>query len=356
MRRVPEVLDCWFESGSMPFAQVHYPFENAEWFEQPLPGRLHRRVHRADPRLVLHHARAGHRAVRPAGVPQLPQPRHPARRRRPQDVQEPAQLPGRLPGVRRVRLRRDALDADVLAGAARRRHAGHRGRRSATPYGRCCCRCGTSGTSSPSTPTPRATRRRGRRRPDIDRTLLDRYVLAKTGELVADGAARSWTRTTSPGACGIVRSFLDALTNWYVRRSRDRFWSGDRRTPSTRSHTVLETLCRVMAPLAPLTTEEIWRGLTGGRSVHLTDWPPADEFPADHELVAAMDATREVCSAALSLRKAQGSAGAAAAAEADRGHAGWRRSCVPSPTWSPTRSTSRRSSSPTTWRPTASRC
>ena len=54
MRRVPEVLDCWFESGSMPFAQVHYPFENARLVRAPLPGRLHRRVHRADPRLVLH--------------------------------------------------------------------------------------------------------------------------------------------------------------------------------------------------------------------------------------------------------------------------------------------------------------
>ena len=71
MRRVPEVLDCWFESGSMPFAQVHYPFENQEWFEAPLPGRLHRRVHRPDPRLVLHAARAGDGAVRPAGVPDL---------------------------------------------------------------------------------------------------------------------------------------------------------------------------------------------------------------------------------------------------------------------------------------------
>jgi len=61
----------------------------------------------------------------------------------------------------------------------------------------------------------------------------------------------------------------------------------------------------VMAPLAPLTTEEIWRGLTGERSVHLTDWPSAGAFPADHELVASMDAIREVASAALSLRKAK---------------------------------------------------
>ena len=82
MRRIADVLDVWFDSGSMPFAQVHYPFENADWFEHPLPGRLHRRVHRPDPRLVLHAARAGHRAVRPAGVQNLRQPRHRARQRR----------------------------------------------------------------------------------------------------------------------------------------------------------------------------------------------------------------------------------------------------------------------------------
>ncbi|MBQ1070816.1 DUF5915 domain-containing protein, partial [Micromonospora sp. D75] len=107
------------------------------------------------------------------------------------------------------------------------------------------------------------------------------------------------------GACATVRSYLDALTNWYVRRSRDRFWAGDADAFDTLS-TVLETLCRVVAPLAPLTAEEIWRGLTGERSVHLTDWPRADEFPADHELVSTMDNVRAVASAALSLRKAKG--------------------------------------------------
>ena len=69
MRRIQDVFDVWFDSGSMPYAQVHYPFENAgsTWCSTtPLPGRLHRRVHRPDPRLVLHAARAGHRAVRQA--------------------------------------------------------------------------------------------------------------------------------------------------------------------------------------------------------------------------------------------------------------------------------------------------
>jgi isoleucyl-tRNA synthetase len=134
--------------------------------------------------------------------------------------------------------------------------------------------------------------------------LLDRYVLAKTRELTETVTAAMDAYDIS-GACVAVRGYLDALTNWYVRRSRDRFWSGDRDAFDT-LYTVLETVSRVVAPLAPLVTEEIWRGLTGGRSVHLTDWPAADEFPADRALVADMDAVREVCSAALSLRKARG--------------------------------------------------
>ena len=93
MRRVPEVLDCWFESGSMPYAQVHYPFENRDWFEHHYPGRLHRRVHRPDPRLVLHAARARHGLVRPARLPHLRDPRHRPRRGRPEDVEEPANYP-----------------------------------------------------------------------------------------------------------------------------------------------------------------------------------------------------------------------------------------------------------------------
>src|SRR5690606_2419150 len=62
--------------------------------------------------------------------------------------------------------------------------------------------------------------------------------------------------------------------------------------------------CRVAAPLLPLTTEAVWRGLTGGRSVHLTDWPTAEELPSDAALVGAMDRVRQVCSAASALRKA----------------------------------------------------
>ena len=69
---------------------------------------------------------------------------------------------------------------------------------------------------------------------------------------------------------------------------------------------MLERRRRVAAPLLPLTTEEIWRGLTGGRSVHLTDWPAVADLPRDDALVAAMDQVRDVCSAGSALRKAEG--------------------------------------------------
>ena len=114
------------------------------------------------------------------------------------------------------------------------------------------------------------------------------------------------------------------LSNWYIRRSRDRFWDGDSagsQAAFDTLYTVLETTCRAVAPLLPLTAEEIWRGLTGGRSVHLTDWPTLlrPEPVEGPSLVAAMDRVREVCSTGSALRKAEGSARPPAASALDRG-------------------------------------
>jgi len=132
---------------------------------------------------------------------------------------------------------------------------------------------------------------------------LDRYILAKLGDYVTE-MTEALDAYAVADACDATRTFLDVLTNWYIRRSRDRFW-GDSTGAFDTLYTVLETVCRAAAPLLPLTTEEVWRGLTGGRSVHLTDWPSASALPADAALVDAMDTVREVCSAASALRKAR---------------------------------------------------
>ena len=131
---------------------------------------------------------------------------------------------------------------------------------------------------------------------------LDRYLLAKCRQYV-EQLTEEMDAYAIADACETTRGFLDVLTNWYIRRSRDRFW-GDNTEAFDTLYTVLEAVCRVTAPLLPLTTEEVWRGLTGERSVHLVDWPQAEELPSDDGLVAAMDKVREVCSATSALRKA----------------------------------------------------
>jgi isoleucyl-tRNA synthetase len=144
--------------------------------------------------------------------------------------------------------------------------------------------------------------------------VMDRYILAKLRQYVED-MTQLLDNYEVANACDSTRSFLDVLSNWYIRRSRGRFWlEGAHESESDDGpdrwhdafntlHEVLETVCRVTAPLLPLTTEEVWRGLTGERSVHLTDWPSPDELPDDPELVTAMDQVRDVCSAGSALRK-----------------------------------------------------
>ncbi len=231
MRRVPEVLDCWFESGSMPFAQVHYPFENTDWFDSHYPRRFHRRVQRADARLVLHAARARDRAVRPSGVQNRCRPRHRPRRRRPEDEQVEGQLPRRQRGVRPRRLRRHAVVPDVVADPARRQPGRHR---AGHPRGRAT----GAAAAVERLELPAAVRvDRPERGAPTRSNVLDRYILAK---LRRDPRRRSPTRSRPmdiAGACDELRTFCDALTNWYVRRSRSRFWDEDRDAIDT-LHTV----------------------------------------------------------------------------------------------------------------------
>ena len=83
--------------------------------------------------------------------------------------------------------------------------------------------------------------------------VLDRYMLAKTRATVEEVAAQL-DEYNVPQACQLLREYLEGLTNWYIRRSRDRFWAGDKAALDT-LWTVLEAICRAAAPLLPLTTE-----------------------------------------------------------------------------------------------------
>ena len=308
MRRIEDVFDVWFDSGSMPYGQVHYPFENEDWFRGVDSADPAKRVdgHFPGDFIVEYigqtrgwfytlHVLATALFDRPAfktcvahGIVLG------------NDGAKMSKSLRNYPDVNEV-FDRDGSDAmrwflmasPILRG----------GNLIVTEQG---IREGVRQVLLPLwnaysfltlyAPKPGTWR--------TDSTnVLDRYILAKLSVLRDDLTAAMDVCDIS-GACDQLRQFTEALTNWYVRRSRSRFWDEDQDAIDT-LHTVLEVTTRLAAPLLPMATEVIWRAITGGRSVHLAEWPEAGVVPADAALVAAMDQVRDVCSAASSLRKAK---------------------------------------------------
>ncbi len=315
MRRVSEVFDCWFESGSMPFAQVHYPFEQREWFESHAPADfIVEYIAQTRGWFYTMHVLSGALFDRPAfrnvichGVVLDHEGRKLSKKLRnypdPQEVMEtvgsdPLRWYLMSSPILRGGDLRIATDASEISDVVRL---------VINPIWNAY----SFFTTYANAEGIRAVER-------TDATgVLDRYVLAKTRALVEDVTARMDDYDIA-GACGSIQSYLDALTNWYIRRSRERFWSpggdGDRDGADGRDafdtlFTVLRTLVRVVAPLLPFVADEVHLGLNGagdatpGDSVHLRDWPDPASLPADPDLVADMDRIRDACSAALGLRE-----------------------------------------------------
>lgn len=303
MRRVPEVLDCWFESGSMPFAQVHYPFENAEWFEHHYPGDfIVEYIGQTRGWFYTMHVLATALFDRPAfsacvshGIVLGDDGRKMSKSLR--NYPDPHDM---FDVYGADAMRWYLLSSPILRGADFSvSEAGMRDtvRHVILPYWNAyyflTLYANAAGTV-------------GRFRTD-QTDVLDRYVLGEVRGLVESVTDRMDVYDLF-GACEAVATFLDTLTNWYIRRSRDRFWEGDQDAIDT-LHTALLTLSQVAAPLLPLVTEHVHGGLTaadGSPSVHLTDWPSAETFPFDAELHAGMARVRDACSTLLSLRKAEG--------------------------------------------------
>ncbi|WP_166869410.1 isoleucine--tRNA ligase [Salinibacterium sp. ZJ70] len=300
MRRIEDVLDVWFDSGSMPFAQVHYPFENREWFDSHSPADfIVEYIGQTRGWFYTLHVLSTALFDRPAFTNVLSHGIVLGN-----DGQKMSKSLRNYPDVSEV-FDRDGADAMrwfLLSSSVIRG-----GNLVVTEEG---IRQGVRELMLPLwssyyffTLYANSAEVEARWRTDSAHPL-DRYLLAKTRDLIGDVTACLEDFDT-PGAAEALRDFADVLTNWYVRRSRDRFWDGTDRDAFDTLYTVLETLTRLAAPLLPLVSEEVWRGLTGGRSVHLTDWPDAAEFPVDTELVRTMDRVREIASAGNAQRKAR---------------------------------------------------
>ncbi|MDO5495597.1 MAG: isoleucine--tRNA ligase, partial [bacterium] len=309
MRRIPDILDVWFDSGSMPFAQVHYPFENAEWFEHHYPGDfIVEYIGQTRGWFYTLHVLATALFDVPAftscishGIVLGNDGRKASKKLR--NYPDPMEMFGTY-GSDAVRW--SLMSSPVLRGG--NLVVAEEGIRDAVRHvilplwNTWYFLALYAGTVDGGAGYEAHLLDLEDESVVAGLGVMDRYLVSRTAVL-ADEVRSFMDAYDIPAATQKVRDYMDLLTNWYVRTQRDRFWEEDHAAFDTLA-TALDVLTRVMAPLVPLVAEEVWRGLTGGRSVHLTDWPVLPAGAVDAELVAAMDEVRAVVSATHALRKA----------------------------------------------------
>lgn len=306
--RVPEVIDAWYDSGSMPFAQWGYPYKNKELFESRYPaqfiseaidqtrgwfytlmavGTLVFDKSSYENVVCLGHilAEDGRKMSKHLG-----------------NTLEPIPLMDRHGA--------DAVRWFMAAGgspwAARR--VGHGTiqevvRKTLLTYWNTVAFQALYARTSdwaPSEADPAPA----------DRPVLDRWLLSELHALT-DQVTQSLESYDTQRAGKLLSAFVDDLSNWYVRRSRRRFWQGDKAALRT-LHEVIETVTRLMAPLTPFITERVWQDLvvpvTPGvpESVHLTSWPEADLSAIDPELSKQMVLVRRLVELGRATRAESG--------------------------------------------------
>ena len=296
MKRVPEVIDCWFDSGAMPFAQHHYPFENKDLFEAQFPADfISEAVDQtrgwfysllAESTLLFN--KAPYRNVIVLG-----------------HVQDEN-------GQKMSKSKGNAVDPfDALQ-----------------THGADAIRWYFYSNSAPWLPNRFYDKAvtEGQRKflgtiwntyaffvlyANIDNfdatkykleydklSVMDKWILSKVNSLVksVDDYLNDYK---IPETTRVLEEFVDDLSNWYVRRSRERFWAKgmeqDKINAYMTLYTSLVTLCKVAAPMIPFMTEEIYLNIVAGidktapESIHLCDFPVANEAYIDKELEANMD-------------------------------------------------------------------
>ena len=300
MRRIPDVFDCWFESGSMPEAQVHYPFENKEWFENHFPADF---IVEA-----LDQTRGWFYTLHVLGTALMHKPAFKScvctglimgeggqkLSKRLKNYPDPDEL---LKTTGSDALRWFLLSSSVVSGGnvaidAEGKEVTKAARKALIPLWNAfyffCLYANAEGLHANMTKT--------------GSDMLDTYILTKLGKLVKNVKEELEAYNLSK-ACEDVEVFLDILNNWYIRRSRIRFWDGSDTGAFDTLYTVLVTVCQAIAPLMPFMTDYIYKNLTGEESVHLQNYPAFDEFPNAKELVEQMDLVRAVSSVAKAIRE-----------------------------------------------------
>lgn len=304
MKRVPDVLDTWFDSGSMPYAQQHYPFENNEKFDKNFPADfIAEGVDQTRAWFYYQHIIASALKQSPAfknvivnGIVLAEDGKKMSKRL--QNYPDPMEMFEKY-GADSIRLY--LMSSPVVA---------------------------AQNLNFIEKDVAELTRGMMRMLwnsysffvlyANIDKwehndlfqhstakNLLDRWILSELNTLVVS-VHDAMEKYELHRAARSFPKFIDDLSNWYIRRSRKRFWKSendeDKNEAYATLHHVLVMLSKMMAPFAPFVSEEIYRNLTGKESVHLADLPTGDRHHVDEFLNDEMAKVREVVTEGLQLR------------------------------------------------------
>ncbi len=307
MRRTSEVIDCWFDSGSMPFAQYHYPFENKELFESQFPADfISEGVDQTRgwfyTMLVISTFVLGESSYRSCLVNELVLDKKGKKMSKSVgntvDPMEIMRTAGADP------LRWYMLTCSPVWTPTRFDLAGVKEAQRKllatleNTYNFFSLYANLDGFVTAAGGS-------------LQLDLLDQWILSRLQSVVLSVTADLEALHLTRAAKTVGTFFMDDVSNWYVRLSRRRFWKGDmtpdKRAAFTTLHTVLETSLRLLAPFIPFVAEEIYRSLAAhgdpAVSVHLQDFPVASEDLIDSHLERSMTAAQEVVGLGRNLRQ-----------------------------------------------------
>jgi len=307
MRRVNDVFDCWFESGSMPYGQVHYPFENKDWFENHFPADFIVE-YSAQTRgwfytlMVLSTALFDrppflncicHGVILDSTGQKLS--------KRLNNYADPIELFEKYgsDALRVTMLSSTVVKGQELLIDKEGKMVFDSLRLFIKPiwnsYHFFCLYANSDMIKA---------------KMSFDsKNVLDRYILSKL-KLTVTAIENSMDAFDSQTAYDAISNFFEVLNNWYIRRSRNRFWKTEKDQDKIDAYNTLYTslnvMTKAMSSLLPLISEHIYLGITGNKSnkdsVHLTDFPTLDAVTVDAELVHIMDQVLDICSTALFIR------------------------------------------------------
>jgi isoleucyl-tRNA synthetase len=307
MRRIEDVFDCWFESGSMPYGQVHYPFENKDWFEEHFPADFIVE-YSAQTRgwfytlMVLSTALFDqppflncicHGVILDSTGQKLS--------KRLNNYADPLELFDKYGSDS---LKVTMLSANVVKGQELLIDKdGKMVYESLRLFIKPIWNAYHFFTMYANADQIKA---------ELDfnsQNVLDRYILSKL-KISVQKIQHGLDNFDTQIAYSNVADFFEVLNNWYIRRSRNRFWKSEKDQDKKNAYNTLYSCIKIMSSvqssLLPLISEEIYLGLTGleqkGKSVHLTDFPTLDTIEVDDDLVNTMDQILDICSNALFIR------------------------------------------------------